>query len=64
MNEEDFEGSLVLEKLAAIGERDAFFDAVDGDDFAEAAALMKRAGLDEQTIRVVLDKMKASDSNH
>jgi hypothetical protein len=64
MNEEDFEGSSVLEKLAEIGAREAFFDAVDSDDFTEAAALMKRAGLDDQTIRFVLQKMKASDGTH
>jgi hypothetical protein len=64
MEEEDFEGTLVLEKLAAIGERDSFFDAVDSDDFQKAASLMKRAGVDEETIDTVLLKMEASDGSH
>ncbi len=64
MNLEDFEGTLVLEKLAAIGETDAFFDAVDSDDFRKAAMLMKRAGLDEETIAIVLRKMKDADGEH
>jgi hypothetical protein len=64
MEDEDFEGTLVLEKLAAIGEREAFFDAVDSDDFRTAAALMKRAGIDGPTIQVVLRKMRAADGNH
>lgn len=61
MEEEDFEGTLVLEKLAEIGERDSFFDAVDSDDFKKAAALMRRAGLDEATIQVVLRKMETGE---
>lgn len=64
MGEEPFEGTLVLEKLAAIGERDAFFDAIDSDDFHVAAALMRRAGVDEETIRTVLRKMESADGNH
>ena len=64
MDEEDFEGTLVLEKLAAIGERDSFFDAIDSDDFQGAAALMKRAGVDAGTIQIVLRKMRAADGEH
>lgn len=57
MDEKDFEGTLVLEKLAAIGEVDAFFDAVDSDDFERAKKLMKRASVDAQTIAMVLRQM-------
>lgn len=64
MEEEDFEGTLVLEKLAVIGERDSFFDALDSDDFDEAASLMKRAGVDAATIQTVLRKMEEADGNH
>lgn len=64
MDEDDFDGTLVLEKLAAIGERDAFFDAVDGDDFATAATLMRRAGIDAATIQIVLRKMRSADGEH
>lgn len=64
MNEEDFEGTLVLEKLAEIGETESFFDAIDSDDFRKAASLMKRAGIDQETIAIVLKKMEAADGEH
>lgn len=57
MEEEDFEGTLVLEKLAEIGKVEAFFAAIDADDFGQAKALMKRANVDFATIEVVLKKM-------
>jgi hypothetical protein len=61
MDESDFEGTLVLEKLAEIGALDAFFAAVDSDNFAKAQALMKRAQIDAQTIAVVLKKMSEAE---
>jgi hypothetical protein len=64
MDEADFEGTLVLEKLVAIGKLDDFFEAVDSDDFAKAASLMKRAAVDSETIAVVLSKMKAATGEH
>ena len=36
MDENDFEGTLVLEKLAEIDKVDAFYEAIDSDDFAKA----------------------------
>ncbi|RYZ64967.1 MAG: hypothetical protein EOP09_15050 [Proteobacteria bacterium] len=57
MDEQDFEGTLVLEKLAEIGKVDAFFEAIDADDFAKAKSLMKRASVDAETIQMVLQKM-------
>lgn len=64
MDESDFEGTLVLEKLAAIGEVDAFFEAIDSDDFARAKALMKRAQVDVETMALVLKKMHEADGEH
>lgn len=64
MDESDFEGSIVLEKLAEIGKVDAFFAAVDSDDFSKAQALMKRAGVDAETIAIVLQKMADADGEH
>ena len=61
MNEDDFEGTLVLEKLAEIGKVEAFFEAIDSDDFDRARALMKRAHVDTETIAVVLKKMSQGD---
>ncbi|MBY0472577.1 hypothetical protein K2X30_15540 [bacterium] len=52
------EGSLVLEKLAEIGKVDAFYEAIDTDDFGKAQALMKRAGVDSETIAQVLKEME------
>lgn len=61
MNEEDFEGTLVLEKLAEINKVDEFYEAVDSDDFSKARALMKRANVDSETIALVLQKMENAD---
>lgn len=64
MDESDFEGTLVLEKLAEIGKLDAFFNAVDSDDFEHAKSLMKRANVDSETIAMVLKKMSTVDGEH
>jgi len=64
MDESDFEGTLVLEKLAAIGKVEEFFDAVDSDDFGKAVSLMKRAKVDKASIAIVLKKMSDSDGEH
>jgi hypothetical protein len=64
MDETDFEGTLVLEQLAAIGKVEDFFDAVDSDDVERATALMERANIDAATIAIVLRKMEESDGEH
>jgi hypothetical protein len=64
MDDSDFEGTLVLEQLASIGKVEEFFDAVDADDVARAAALMRRAGIDAATIAIVVGKMEESDGEH
>ena len=64
MDERHFEGTLVLEKLARIDKLEEFFAAVDSDDLAEAKSLMKSAGVDAQTIAIVLKKMAEGDSEH
>jgi hypothetical protein len=64
MEESDFEGTLVLEKLAEIGKLDAFFEAIDSDDFGKAKSLMKRAQVDAETIAMVLQKMGDADGEH
>ena len=61
MNEDDFEGTLVLEKLATIGKVDDFFEAVDADDFVTATKLMRRVDIDDETIAIVLKKMRDGD---
>jgi hypothetical protein len=57
MDESDFEGTLVLEKLAEIGKVDAFFEAIDSDDLGKAIALMKQARIDPTTIAIVIKQM-------
>jgi len=64
MDEEDFEGTVVLEQLAAIGRVADFFDAVDSDDVERATRLMKRAGVDAATIAIVVAKMEDGGGEH
>lgn len=64
MDESDFEGTLVLEQLAAINKVEAFFDAIDSDDFERAKSLLRRAQVDADTIAIVLKKMQAADGEH
>jgi len=64
MDESDFEGTLVLEQLAAIGKLDDFFDAIDSDDTQRATTLMKQAGVDASTMATVIKKMEDSDGEH
>lgn len=60
MDEKDFEGTLVLEKLAAVGRVEDFFEAVDADDFEKARKLLRQAGVDAETIRLVTKQMSES----
>jgi hypothetical protein len=64
VDERDFEGTLVLERLAAIGQVEDFFDAIDSDDLQRAISLMKKAGIDASTIAIVVRKMEESDGEH
>ena len=64
MNENDFEGTIVLEKLARVDKLEEFLQAVDEDNFDMARSLMKTAGIDEATIAVVLKKMSDPNDEH
>jgi hypothetical protein len=64
MDDSDFEGTLVLEKLAAIDRVDDFFEAIDADDVQRAAALMRQADVDAPTIAIVLRKIEEGDADH
>ncbi len=57
MNEEGFEGTLVLEKLARINKIEEFIQAVDSDDLKTAKSFMQMADIDSDTIAIVLKKM-------
>lgn len=64
MDESDFEGTLVLEKLAEIDKVDEFFEAIDSDDFDKAKSLMKKAKVDSETIAIVIKKMNEANGEH
>ena len=64
MDEKDFEGTLVLERLAEIGKVEDFFEAIDADDVGRASSLMKRAKVDGATMALVVKKMQDSDGEH
>jgi hypothetical protein len=55
MIDDEFEGTLVLEKLNEINKLDAFLEAIDSDDFSKARSLMKQAQIDAETIAKVLN---------
>jgi DNA-binding MarR family transcriptional regulator len=64
MDESDFEGTLVLEQLAAAGSVEDFFEAIDADDVGRATQLMRRANVSPSTIATVIRKMEAADGEH
>jgi hypothetical protein len=64
VDERDFEGTLVLERLAEIGRVEDFFDAIDADDIERATSLMRKARIDSPTIAMVVKKMADADGEH
>lgn len=64
MDENDFEGTVVLEKLAEMNKLDDFLEAIDSDDFSKVQLLMKHANIDSETISMVLKKMGDADGKH
>lgn len=62
MNEADFEGSLILEKLADLGLVDDFYEAIDSDDLIKAMALKRKAQVDEETIKIAIQKMREGET--
>lgn len=64
MEEDTFEGSIILELLAEQGLVDDFFEAIDSDDIGKAIRLMRKAQVDEETIEMTVRKMRESDGSH
>lgn len=62
MNEEDLAGTMVLERLASIGQLDAFYDAVDADDIDRVTALLRRARVHQRAIATVVDAIINGDT--
>ncbi len=58
MTQDDFEGSLILEKLASVRLMDDFFDAVDSDDLESVVSLLEEVDVDEDSIEEILRKIK------
>ncbi len=54
---DDFEGSLVLEKLASLNLVDDFYEAIDSDNIDEVMAILESAEIDDETIEIVLKKI-------
>ncbi|MBC7458564.1 MAG: hypothetical protein H7235_09815 [Bdellovibrionaceae bacterium] len=52
--ENDFEGTLVLEKLTSHLLVDDFFEAIDSESIGRAIKLMKKAQVNSETIEIVL----------
>lgn len=57
MDEDDFEGSVVLERLASLNLVDEFFQAIDADNFDEVESMLEHAGIDDETIESILKQM-------
>lgn len=57
MELENFEGSLILEQLAAIGLVEDFYEAVDADDVGRVVSLLRQAQVDEPTISELLKEL-------
>lgn len=54
---EDYEGSEILEKLAEHDLVDDFLEAVDSDDFSKIVKILRRANVDEEMIKLVLEEL-------
>ena len=64
MGQDDFEGSRILEQLAARGLVDDFLEAIDSDDVEGIISLLRDAEVDDESIQVVLKKLLSSDGKH
>lgn len=58
MDELDFEGTLILEKLASMNLVDDFFEAIDADNLHEVETLLRQADIDDETIEEVLRQIE------
>ncbi len=61
MDESNFEGTLVLEKIAENNQIDDFYMAIDSDDFDKAKRIMMDSGVSKSEISEVLRMMRESE---
>jgi hypothetical protein len=64
MDECNFEGTIVLEGLARAGKLEEFMDAVDSGNLERVEAILIEAGIDEETIEIVLQKVADPYDDH
>ncbi|MFN8846508.1 MAG: hypothetical protein ACK5W9_06620 [Bdellovibrionales bacterium] len=57
MIKKQFEGTLILEKLTEINKLEAFYDAIDSDDFSLVKNLMIRARIDSEVIQAIMEEI-------
>lgn len=53
----DFDDSEILAELASRGLLEKFYDAVDEDNVGRIANILRSVDIDEETIRMVLEKL-------
>lgn len=58
MDKMDFEGSIILEKLAEVDLLEDFFESVDADNLLKVESLLREAEVDEDTIEEVLRQIE------
>ena len=61
MENDVFEGSLILERLTEIGKVDEFYEAVDSDNFSLIKKLLHEAEIDDTTIATVLKMVEEGE---
>ncbi len=59
---EEFEGTLILEKLATLGQLEIFYKAVDEDNFDKIRVILKRANIKSEFIEIVLKKIEQGEN--
>lgn len=64
MDENDFEGTLILEQLATLDLVDDFFDAIDSDNMNKVVSLLRQANIDDETIEDVLAQIEEATGRH
>ncbi len=61
MDETDFEGSIILEKLASVNLLDDFFEAIDSDNMKQVVSLLREADVDDEMIDEVLNQIEEAN---
>lgn len=58
---DDFDGSLILEKLAEAGRLDDFYESIDEDDFKRARKILRETGFPIEMIHRVIQEIQDAD---